>query len=133
MESPIRAEVKGVLIFGEGQAAGHSLESFSPPDPDYFGFNALRSSSVTPGGGLSDSFDVVVCSPAWFASQVAQGSWDRFNRAGLRELPESIVIGSGLWFMRRWDSTDFMDALGRVCDALSPGTDWGSAPVGSDA
>jgi hypothetical protein len=54
-----------------------------------------------------------------------QGNWDRFKR-GLQDLPESIVVGSGFWFIRRWDATAFMDALGRVCDTLSPGPDWGS-------
>ena len=124
MESPFRAEVKTVLAFGEGQASDNSLEGFSPPDPTNFGFNAQVFIGEA-GGDLYDSFDVVVCSPSWFASQVAQGNWDRFKR-GLRDLPESIVVGSGFWFMRRWDATAFMDALGRVCDTLSPGPDWGS-------
>jgi hypothetical protein len=125
MESPSRAEVKGVLAFGEGQAPDRSLEGFTRPDPDNFGFNAQIFIGQT-GDDMSDSFDVVVCSPSWFASQVAQGNWDRFKGGGLRELPESIVVGSGLWFMRRWEATAFMDALARVCDTLGPGPDWGS-------
>ena len=33
---------------------------------------------------------------------------------------------AGFWFMRRWDRVAFVEALDRVCDALSPGPDWGS-------
>jgi hypothetical protein len=28
--------------------------------------------------------------------------------------------------MRRWDRTDFEEALKAVCDAFSPGPDWGA-------
>ena len=125
MANPIRAEVKNVLAFGDGEAPDQSLEGFSPPDPKNFGFHAQVFIGEV-GTELSDSFDVMVCSPSWFAAQVAEGSWDRFKGGGRRALPDSIVVGSALWFMRRWDRTAFVDALTRTCDTLSPGPDWGS-------
>jgi hypothetical protein len=125
MENPVRAEVKTVLAFGDGQAAGRSLAGFSPPDPESFGFNAQVFIGEV-GVDLSDSFDVVVCSPSWFASQVADGEWDRFKGGGLRAMPESVVVRAGLWFMRRWDRAAFEEALNRVCETVSPGPGWGS-------
>jgi hypothetical protein len=120
----VSAEVKEVLASGDGQARDRSLEGFSPPDPELFGFRA----QVFIGSADDDrfdSFDVLVCSPPWFAEQVADGQWERF-RSGLRVLPESIVVGAGLWFMRRWDEAEFKEALDLVCDSFSPGPDWGS-------
>lgn len=121
----VRAEAKSVLVFGEGSSGDHSPEGYRPPDPDHFGFNAqvfIGESS----NDRYDSFDVVVCSPSWFAEQVAAGSWDRFRSGGLRVVPESVVVGAGLSFMRRWAKSEFDSALLAIAEAASPGPDWGS-------
>lgn len=121
----VRAEVKGVLVFGEGSSNNRSLDGFCPPAPEHFGCNV----QVFIGESTSDrydSFDIVVCSPSWFAEQVTAGSWDRFRNGGLRVVPESVVVGAGLWFMRRWVKSEFDIALRAIAEAASPGPDWGS-------
>src|SRR6202022_443381 len=54
------------------------------------------------------------------------GEWGLFRSGGLRALPESIAVGSGVWFMRQWNRTELESALREVCEAFSPGPDWGS-------
>ena len=125
MQNGVHAEVKNILGFGDGVAPGMSLDRFSPPDPEHFGFHAQIFIGVTTGDA-SDSFDIVICTPSWFASQVAEGHWDRFKGGGLGVLPPSILVGAGLWFVRRWDHADFHEAIRQVCDSASPGPDWGS-------
>jgi Immunity protein 8 len=121
----ISAEVKNVLAFGEGRAEDASLEGYAPLDPDHFGLSAQVFIGDT-ARNHSDSFDITVCSPAWFAAQVAAGEWERFRSGGLRALPGAVAPGHGLWFMHRWDRTVFEEALTVVCDSFSPGPDWGS-------
>ena len=121
----VLARVKEVLVFGDGRPDDASLDGFRPPDPEHFGCNV----QVFIGQSADDrydSFDIVVCSPSWFAEQVANGSWDRFRNGGLRVLPQSIVVRRGLWFMRRWVVSEFKDALTAIADTASPGPDWGS-------
>lgn len=121
----VRAAVKNILIFGEGAAENKALDGYMPPDPERFGFNA----QVLIGDeadGLSDSFDVTVCTPSWFAAQVKAGIWDRFRSGSLRDMPESVVAGATLWFMLRWNRQEFETAVKAVCGDASPGPDWGS-------
>lgn len=125
LPNTVRAVVKNVLAFGDGSSSDASLDGFVPPDPEHFGFFA----QVFVGDDVddrSDSFDLVVCSPSWFAEEAVSGRWEQFRGGGLTVLPESIAVGSGIWFMRRWDKAAFEDALKFVCDAASPGPDWGT-------
>jgi hypothetical protein len=129
MEGPeepwVAAEVKSVLVFALGAAAAGSLDDFAPADPTNFGMHA----QIFLGGrgdDLSDSFDVVVCSPMWMAAEVAEGRWEQFRGGGLRSIPDSIAVGAGIWFMARWDRAEFDAALRAVCEQFSPGPDWGS-------
>jgi hypothetical protein len=118
------AEVKGILAFGEGESATRDLAGFTPGDREMFGFNAqIFIGSV--GSDRYDSFDIVVCSPSWFAKQVRDGHWERFDRR-LRALPEAVLPGAGIWFMRRWDEREFRASLDAVCRTFSPGPDFGS-------
>ena len=125
MQNGVHAEVKTILGFGDGAAPDLSPKRFSPHDPEHFGFHAqvLIGDSA---GEAADGFDIVVCTPSWFAAQVAEGNWDRFKGGGLTVLPASVVVGAGLWFMRRWDHGDFEEALRQLCVSASPGPDWGS-------
>jgi len=125
MDHRISAEVKAVLAFGDGADEGRSLEGYVPPAPEHFGFSAQVFIGDSTGG-TSDSFDITVCSPSWFAENVAVGQWERFRGGGLRALPDAVTPGAGLWFMRRWDRSRFEEALKAVCDEFSPGPDWGS-------
>jgi hypothetical protein len=121
----ISAEVKAVLAFGEGASEDASLERYEPPDPDHFGFTAQVFIGDTVRDD-SDSFDITVCSPSWFAEKVAAGEWERFRSGGLRAISDAVAPGAGLWFMRRWNRAQFEEALRVVCDTFSPGPDWGS-------
>ena len=123
----VRATVKTILTFGEGSAADYSLDGYRPPDPEHFGFNAqVFMGPERDDISNSDSFDVTVCTPSWLAAKVKAGSWDRFRNGSLRAMPESVVAGAALWFMRRWNQRDFEAAVHPICDVASPGPDWGS-------
>jgi len=113
-----------VLVFGTG-ADDHTVEGFRPPDPGHFGctVQVLIGESTD---NRSDSFDIVLCTPSWFAEQMATGSWGRFRHGGPRVVPDSVVVGAGMWFMRRWAKTEFENALQAIVESASPGPDWGS-------
>jgi hypothetical protein len=123
--SSVTAVVQTILVFGEGAATNRSLDAFVPDDPEHFGVNAQVFIGEA-GNGLVDSFDITVCSPSWMAERVAAGQWDRFRHGGLRILPESVAVGTGIWFMRRWDREAFELAVRTTCSAFSPGPDWGT-------
>jgi hypothetical protein len=98
---------------------------FAPHDPRHFGFHA-QVFIGTPEDDLADSFDVMVCSPTWFVDHVERdGAWDTFE-AGPPELPDAVLPGAGIWFMRTWDPAQFEAALKAVCASASGGPDWGS-------
>ncbi len=125
MSTPVTAVLKSVLAFGDGQAEDRSLDGYRPEDPEHFGFDA----QIFIGDASHDwrdSFDLLVCTPSWMTECVDAGRWDRFTVAGPRVLPESIAVGTGIWFMRRWDRAEFEEALRAVCAEFSPGPDWGS-------
>jgi hypothetical protein len=121
----VNAAVKSVLAFCDGESKDLSLDGFAPSDPGHFGFNA-QIFIGTDEDDRFDSFDVVVCSPSWLADEVSAGKWSRFQSGQLRVIPESIVVGAGIWFMCRWDRAEFDEALRSICAAASPGPDWGS-------
>lgn len=63
MQNNVRAEVKSILRFGAGVAPGLSVDRFSPPDPEHFGFHA----QIFIGDmsrEASDGFDIMVCTPS---------------------------------------------------------------------
>lgn len=125
MDRPVTAEVKEVLAFGPGAPSDNSLDGYVPPDPDHFGFNAQVFIGRTTTD-LVDSFDIVVCSPPWFAEQVADGQWQLFRSGVLHAIPDAVAPGAGIWFMRRWDPAELRAALDAVCRTYSPAPDWGS-------
>ncbi len=64
---PIRgARGSGAIISGEHVPADRVPESYIFPNPSHFGFNA-RIFIGAQGDGLRDSFNLLVCSPSWFA------------------------------------------------------------------
>ncbi len=124
MSQSVVAEVKSVLAFGEGVPGSAALDGYAPANREHFGFRAQVFIGQQ-GDDRSDSFDITVCSPSWFAEGVSQQGLGRFNRL-LRALPEGVLPGAGIWFMRQWERSEFETALNAVCDAASGGPDWGS-------
>lgn len=125
MPALVRCEVKSVLAFGEGAAADASIDGFTPPAPEHFGVS-LQVFIGEVGSDVADSFDILVCSPSWMVARVDAGEWERFRSGGLRVLPESVAVGTGIWFMRRWNRADVEAALSSICESFSPAPDWGS-------
>lgn len=125
MDRPVMAEVKTLVLHGEGAPPNGSIEEFVPKDPDFFGVTVQVFIGDT-ASDLVDSFDLIVCSPVWMAAQVEAGAWEMFQMGGLHSMPDSIAVGSGIWLMRRWDRGDLEAALRSVCQTFSPGPDWGS-------
>lgn len=124
MEPSVVAEVKTILIHGDGHAPDASLDGFSPPDPEHFGATAQALIGEV-GGDAADSFDVYVCTPSWAARLLAEGDWtDRFG--SLTSMPANVLPGACFWFMPRWDAESFRSAVHLVCAEASPGPDWGS-------
>lgn len=117
----IRAEVKAILYLGPH--AARDAASFEPADPAHFGVPVQILIGET-GNDLADSFDLIVCSPSWFAAEAANGRW--FTQGAPLGAPDAVALGSGLWFMRLWQRDDFEAAIHAVCAAASPGPDWGS-------
>ena len=125
MSRPVSLEVKSVLAFGNGGSPDASLDGFVPDDAEHFGFHAQVFIGEVESE-LVDSFDLTVCSPSWLAASVESGEWELFRSGGLTVLPESVAVGTGIWFMRRWDREDFEAALRATCQGFSPGPDWGT-------
>ena len=124
MSNDVRAEIKGIHIW-VAAFRRDTIETYEPDDPTVFGFNAqIFIGSI--GEDFFDSFDICVCSPAWFAQMVEEGNWDRFRNGILDAIPDSVATGSYLWFMRSWDREKFMGAVQVICDAYGPAKDWGT-------
>ena len=124
MGSSVSAEVKYVLMHGEGAADDASLGGFAPPDPQHFGCTAQVFIGEV-GDEAFDSFDVWVCTPSWVSEALAERDWtDRFGR--LASMPANVLPGAGFWFMPRWDAEAFRSALDVLCAEASPGPDWGT-------
>lgn len=125
MSRPVTAVLKRVSIFGSEVPDDMGLEQFDPPNPTHFGFQA-QVFIGEPDDDLVDSFDIAVCSPSWFAEQTATDEgWDAFDSL-LTDLPPGVLPGTGVWFMRRWDLSQFETALRVACASASGGPDWGS-------
>jgi hypothetical protein len=118
----VTAELREVWFSGFAGAWIGSTTDPSPDDPEHFGFlmHAVIGDASHDAG---DAFNAYVCTPSWFAAQLQTGGWDRFVDA-LR--PTSIVDGSGMWFVSRWDRAELDTALRLLCEESSPGPDWGS-------
>jgi hypothetical protein len=125
MSPDVRAEVKAILAFGEGATSSASLEEFVPQDPRHFGAQ-LQVLIGSEGAKYDDSFDVTICTPSWMAECVEAGNWEPFRHGFLRAIPESISPGCGVWFMALWNEQDIRGAVRVICEAFSPGPDWGS-------
>ena len=130
MSRPVTAVVRDVLMSGPGmrdqvRPAEVRPVEFSPPDPGHFGVHA-QVLIGEPDDTLVDSFDIVVCTPSWFAEQCTLADdWGMVN-SPLWDFPAAVLPGAGVWFVRRWDAAEFETALRVVCASASGGPDWGT-------
>lgn len=64
----------------------------------------------------ADAFDILVCSPTWFAAH-----WQ--DTVNIHErLPGGVVPGRNIWFMERWDPELFQRAIEHVLDVTTAGS-----------
>lgn len=113
------AEVKSIVLHCADAVDG---SSFGPGDPTHFGVYAdIFIGEV--GSDPADAFEVLVCSPSWFAAAFGAG---RLDGHGLVGMPEGVEVGAGFWFMASWDRECFEAAVRFVCESASPGPDWGT-------
>lgn len=102
------------------EAAG----GYRPKDPAHFGVS-IQWLIGTAGDVGSDSFDMTVCSPSWFIEQLGEPDGDEyFGGGGLTIMNAGVVLGRGTWFMRRWDSEAFVQAVESVFLDATPAPDF---------
>jgi hypothetical protein len=119
MGMPVVAVVRSVRLDGAFQ-----LPDLAFKDPTHFGFRAeVFIGDMADDEAVADLFDVLVCSPSWFADQVAHGE---LIGPGSRYEPTPLTVraGSGTLFMKHWSQSDFEAALATICKEASPGPDW---------
>ncbi len=87
MSPEVRAEVKAILFFGP--EAERDAGSFEPADLAHFGVT-VQILIGEGGDDFADSFDLIVCSPSWFAAEVANGRW--FTQGAPFGMPESVAV-----------------------------------------
>jgi hypothetical protein len=121
MPRPVTAVVKSVVVSGAGSDAW-DVREFSASDPAHFGFFASVFIGENAEDEFVDSFDILVCSPSWFAEQASGEVWTDCQQ--LTAMPDEVLPGAGVWFMRRWDRAQFEEALRVVCTDASGGPDW---------
>lgn len=134
MTKTVKAEVKSLhVLLGNPWSSEPtaepigSLDAFNPSNRDHFGFT-VQVFIGTDTEDLAGSFDLVVCSPSWFADQAKESTWiwEMWVMSDPLKSPETVVYGRHFWFMRRWDRASFEAALNAVCANASPGPDWGT-------
>ena len=125
MAEQVVAEVHGVSV-GDLDSVGNlvDLDDLVLSDPDHFGID-VHVYIGEPGGRGSDSFDMVVCSPSWFAEHAATDKdWPWLVGRQPWTKSDRVLLGNGLWFMHRWSTQEFMAVLAAVCADASGGPDW---------
>lgn len=105
MADPVRAEVQVVWV-GDFEDTENSnlieLGDLALADPTHFGID-VHVWIGPPDGKGSDSFDMIVCSPSWFAERTAMDEhWSYLVGRQPWTGSDGVLIGTGLWFMRRW-------------------------------
>jgi hypothetical protein len=120
----VTAAVRNVLLSDMDAGRVDVSDRVVLEDPGHFGVQA-QVFIGEPGDEASDSFDLIVCSPSWFAERAARDDWEDLAYR-LTEMPRTVFPGAGVWFMRRWDQRAFEAALAAICTAASGGPDWGA-------
>lgn len=125
MAEQIAPEVHGVAV-GDLDRVGNlaDLDELVLSDPNHFGID-VHVYIGEPGATGSDSFDMVVCSPSWFAEHAAMDKdWPWLVDRQPWTKSDRVLLGQGLWFMHRWSAQEFMAVLTAICADASGGPDW---------
>ena len=112
-----RADVKTLLYFPEMPDESGDVTSWQPRDSFNFGVHAQILAGTSEERG-ADSFDILVCSPTWFAAHWQQSTYSPDR------LPGGVIAGRRVWFMDRWDPEVFQRAIENVLDLTTAGR-WG--------
>lgn len=126
MAEPVVAEVRGVLVGAlDGEFAELvELDELALSDPGHFGLDVHVYIGEL-GAPDSDSFDVVVCSPSWFAEHAASDKdWPWLVGRQPWTRSDGVLVGTGLWFMHRWSAQEFLAAVAAVSADASGGPGW---------
>lgn len=59
----------------------------------------------------ADAFDIIVCSPRWFATYWGRSDELVGERGPSEPWPQGVRTGKDFWFMERWDGAAFMEAV----------------------
>jgi hypothetical protein len=98
MPEQVAAEVKNVLLFPFDDSGVTDADNFVPSDPSHFGVS-VQVFIGEPGDDDGDSFDMIVCSPAWFAERAAAGEdWSLLVSQQHETDSDTVRIGTGMWF-----------------------------------
>jgi hypothetical protein len=112
-----RAHVRVILYFPETPDESDDVTSWQPRDPLDFGVH-VQILAGTSEETAPDSFDILVCTPTWFAARWQQGIY------GPERLAGGVIAGRHIWFMGRWDPNGFQRAIEHVLDLGTAGS-WG--------
>lgn len=128
--------MKGVLAFGDGESPDRSLDAYSPPDPENFGFNA-QISSVSPLAtvAIASSCGLLAFLVRFSGRRGQLGSIQGRRSAGStggdrRRIGTLVHATLGSHSLHGWHRADMRDpqpwtGLGFGCKS-----DWASDPLG---
>lgn len=129
MGEPVRAEVQVVWVGDFDNTEDTNLielDDLVLANPSHFGID-VHVWMGQPGGKGSDDFQMIVCTPSWFAEHAAlDEDWALWRRTQEWTGSDEVLIGTGLWFMRRWSPEELLAVLANVCAEASGGPDWGT-------
>jgi immunity protein 8 of polymorphic toxin system len=139
--TPVTAKIHWIELF-TGEPHKISLEQYQPENPEHFGIDLqlwIRASDpsdsrelgdlIDPEGASwpadgSDDFNLTICTPSWFAERAEEDWRGLAGFRGPRQIPGSIIMGSAMWFVKRWDRSEILAGLAIILDEIGP--DWGS-------
>lgn len=122
MVEPFTPVIKHVILQVH-PAEGDRLATYRPQDPRHFGVRLHLLLGEDEASEACDAFDVFICTPSWFAAQVAAHGLAHFQ-LGLTRMPDEVAPGSGIWFVERWDQGKINEAILVVIEQASPGPDF---------
>jgi hypothetical protein len=144
MSTPVTAKIHWIQLFpGDGNYET-GLEGYQPENPEHFGVHLqlwIRSSDpsdpsesrdlIDPESAIwtvdgADDFDLEVCTPSWFAERAEENWKGLAGNRGPQQIPASIIMGSGMWFVKRWDHNEILTGLAKIFEVDGTGPDFGS-------
>jgi hypothetical protein len=117
----MRAELKSLLAVGDSP---EGVEHYAPEDPADFCI-ALQAFVGATDDALSDSFDVLVCTPAWLAKNFDSPRLRQAQPRAWTWQRRGIEFGRQFILMERWNYALLYETLSRLCSSVE-GPDWGT-------